>query len=79
MSPTIDVTKISRHGVWLIVKDKEYFLPYQDFPWFKSATIDQVLNVKLLPPSHLHWPELDVDLDIQSLENLEGYPLVYKP
>ncbi|WP_420886735.1 DUF2442 domain-containing protein [Candidatus Kuenenia stuttgartensis] len=29
--------------------------------------------------SHLHWPDLDIDLEIDSLENPEKYPLVYKP
>jgi hypothetical protein len=27
---------------------------------------------------HLHWPNLDVDLDLHSLTNLAEYPLVYR-
>jgi len=76
MSP--EVVQISSRGFWLWVKDKEYFLPYEEFPWFKKSTIDQICHVKLMSPNHLYWPDLDVDLEIESLENLEKYPLVYK-
>jgi len=75
----VEVTNISANGLWLIVHGKEYFLPYKNFPWFKQATIEQILHVKLLHKSDLHWPDLDVDLDTESLEDLEAYPLAYKP
>jgi len=38
-----------------------------------------IQNVKLLHGFHLYWPKLDVDLEIDTLENPEKYPLVYKP
>jgi len=78
ISKRVEVTNVTRNGVWLLVRDREYFLPYGDFPWFKNATIGQVINVKLVSPGHLFWPDLDVDLDVESLENTENYPLVYK-
>jgi hypothetical protein len=36
MSPTVEVevTNISAHGLWLLSRDKELFLSYEDFPWF---------------------------------------------
>ena len=67
----------SPFGVWLLVADTEYFLSYADYPWFSEAKISELYNVKLLHKSHLHWPDLDVDLDLDSLENPEKYPLVY--
>jgi len=73
-----EITNISSHGVWIIVRAKEYFLPYEDYPWFKDAKVREIVNVKLLHSTHLHWPDLDVDLCIDTLENLENYPLVYK-
>ena len=76
---SVEVTNVSRNGLWLIVRGKEYFLSYKDFPWFKAGTIEQILNVKLIHKTHLHWLDLDVDLDVKTLENLEAYPLVYKP
>ena len=73
-----EVVQISIYGVWLLIKDVEYFLPYQDFPWFKDATVSQAHNVRLLNQHHLHWPDLDVDLELNSLGDLEKYPLVYR-
>ncbi len=74
----VEVTHISAHGVWLLVKGGEYFLPYDDFPWFKDAKVGDILNVKLLHATHLHWPKLDVDLSLKSLQEPSAYPLVAK-
>ncbi|MFA5137898.1 MAG: DUF2442 domain-containing protein [Elusimicrobiota bacterium] len=71
-----EVQDISRHGIWLFAKGREFHLPFQDYPWFRDAAISAVYNVKLLNRSHLYWPDLDVDLDLESLENPEKYPLV---
>jgi len=73
-----EVTNIDRFGFWLLVGDKEYFLPYKDFPWFQNATVDQILNVQLLHNDHLHWPNLDVDLSLDVLAKPEAFPLIYK-
>lgn len=69
---------ISGFGVWLLVNDMEYFLSYQDYPWFQKAKVSDVYNVELLHETHLHWPSIDVDLDLQSLDKPENYPLVYQ-
>ena len=73
----IEVQNIDRHGFWLFAKGKEYFLPYNNFPWFKDAKIINVLKVKLLHKFHLYWPALDIDLDLRTLENTSETPLVY--
>jgi len=65
-------------GFWLKAGEKEYFLPYDQYPWFKNARIDELFDVQLLHQSHLYWPKLDVDLEIISLENPEKYPLIYQ-
>ena len=72
-----EVTQISTHGIWLLARGIEYFLPFQEFPWFEDATVVQIHNVQLLHGFHLRWPDIDVDLDINSFNNLEKYPLVY--
>lgn len=72
----IEVTNISAHGFWVLVKGTEYFLPYDKFPWFQNARVGEILNVELLHGSHLHWPKLDVDLDLASLEDPDRFPLV---
>ena len=56
-----EVTNISRHCLWVLVDDEELALPFSEFPWFRSATIDQVLNVVRPSGPYLYWPDLDVD------------------
>ncbi len=73
-----EVIDISKFGLWLFVKGKEYFLPFNSYPWFKDAKIFEIYNVKLLHNIHLYWPDLDVDLEVEALANPESYPLIYK-
>jgi hypothetical protein len=77
-SSVVEVTQISPHGIWLLAKREEFFLPYKRFPWFEDATVSEIHNVKLLHGFHLRWPDLDIDLHLDSLKNPEKYPLVYK-
>jgi hypothetical protein len=72
----VEVTHIGAHGLWLLVKGGEYFLPYEDFPWFKDAKVGDVLHVRLLHETHLYWPKLDIDLSLKSVQEPEAYPLV---
>jgi len=75
---SIEVQGISAHGFWLLLKDREYFLDFESFPWFKEAKVDQIFNVTLLHGHHLFWNELDVDLDVASLDEPERFPLISK-
>lgn len=74
----VEVQGVSKFGVWLFVQEKEYFLSYEDYPWFKDATISQVMNVRLIHEDHLEWPDLDVDLELESLKSPDNYPLKYR-
>ncbi|NCU32074.1 MAG: DUF2442 domain-containing protein [Candidatus Moranbacteria bacterium] len=74
----VEVNNISSFGIWILLKGREYFLSYANFPWFKEATLAQIQNVELHHEDHLRWPDLDVDLHLDSLTNLEQYSLVYK-
>lgn len=73
-----EVTNISASGFWLLVDARELFLPFERFPWFRAARVGQILNVQRPHKHHLHWPDLDVDLAIDSIEHPERYPLVSK-
>lgn len=42
----VEVTHVSRHGLWLLANDEELLLPFEHFPWFKKATIEQLLTVE---------------------------------
>jgi hypothetical protein len=71
-----EVTHVSSQGIWLLVGDREFFLTYARFPWFQEARIREIHQVTLLHGTHLYWPSLDVDLELESLEHPENYPLV---
>lgn len=73
-----EVQDISRNGIWLLVRGNEYFLTYADYPWFKDAKLAELYNLELIHRTHLHWPDLDVDLELESLQQPERYPLVYE-
>jgi hypothetical protein len=75
---SVRVENITSFGIWLLVKEKEYFLSYKDFPFFKEQTLNSIQNVQLLHGYHLYWPDLDIDLEIDNLENPEKYPLKSK-
>jgi len=72
----VEVTNVSTHGFWLFVGERELFVAFRDFPWFKEASIRAITQVELPSPHHLYWPELDVDLAVESIEHPEKYPLV---
>jgi hypothetical protein len=61
--------------VWILVRDEELFMPFSEFPWFKDAAIGAVLLVEEPSPGHLYWPELDVDLSVESIRHPERFPL----
>lgn len=71
-----EVTNISRNGIWMLVDNQEMFLPFEYFPWFQDASIKKVLHVEMPSKHHLYWPELDIDLDVNSILYPENFPLV---
>ncbi|MGZ8195671.1 MAG: DUF2442 domain-containing protein [Methylosarcina sp.] len=72
----VEVTNISRYGFWLLLGDEELFLPFSEFPWFRDASIGKILQVELPSSNHLYWPELDIDLSVESIRHPEQFPLV---
>ena len=71
-----EVTNISPHGLWLLLDGREVFASFRDFPWFAEATVQQLVEVRRPSPHHLHWPALDVDLAVASLDDPARFPLV---
>lgn len=74
-----EVTNISSFGFWLLVDDKEYFVPFEDYPVFLDANIAQIYNMQQIGPDQFHWPDLDVDIELEALSHPELYPLKYEP
>lgn len=75
---TIEVTNISAHGIWLLAHGKELFMSYEDFPWFKDQLVKAIFNVEEHSRGHFYWPDLDVDLTAEIIENPDQFPLKAK-
>ena len=73
-----EVTSIGATGFWLLVEDKEYFVPFADYPVFQTATIEQIFNVERLGPGQFHWPAVDADVELDALENPDQFPLIWR-
>ncbi len=71
-----ELTHVSTHGFWLLLGSEELLLPFAQFPWFKTATIEQLSQVEWPTPDHLYWPALDVDLSVASIRNPANFPLL---
>jgi hypothetical protein len=74
----VEVSNISKHGFWILVEGREHFLPFDEFPWFKHATVEAILHLERPSARHLRWPDLDVDLSLDSIEHPARYPLTSK-
>ncbi len=74
----VEVVNVSSHGIWLAVRGKEYFLPYEEFPWFQDARLSEIHRVQLVHGRFLRWEDLDVELALASLEHPDRYPLKYR-
>ena len=72
----VEVANISRQGFWLFLGGRELFVSFKDFPWFASAPVAKILKVEWPQADHLYWPDLDVDLSVESIEHPERFPLV---
>ncbi len=76
-SAKASVTGITKFGIWILVNDCEYYLNYEEYPWFKNSTVAEILNLKFKHGHHLIWPDVDVELELESLDHKEKYPLKY--
>ena len=72
----VEITNISRHGFWILIDGRELFLAFDDYPWFRDASVGSIHNVERPQPEHLYWPDLDVDLSLNAIEHPANYPLI---
>ena len=71
-----ELTHVPRFGLWLRLDDEESFLPFEQFPWFRRVTIEQLSVIERPTSYHLYRPLLDVDLAAQSIRKPSDFPLV---
>ena len=72
------VTSITDLGFWILCDEKEYFIPFKEYPGFKDASVRQILNFSYLAPSQLHWADLDIDIELRALSQPEFFPLGFR-
>ena len=74
-STSASVLMINAQGIMLSVLGHDYFLSYNRIPWMQDAPIRSVLNVQMSGPEAIEWPDLDVDLEIDSHRHRRhGFP-----
>ena len=73
-----EVTRILSQGFWLLIDNRKMFVSFEHFPWFRDVPVSAIRKVELLNEEHLYWPDLDVDLTIESIEHPERFPLISK-
>ena len=71
-----EVTNVSAHGFWLLVGERELFVDFEAFPSFREASIAQLVHVETPSPDRLRWPDLDEELDVDSIEKQERHKLM---
>ena len=69
------VTMIASNGIALLLDGLDYFLLFDEFPWFQNAAPEAVRVVTRPEPGLLRWPQLDVDLPVDAI----GEPVVMRP
>lgn len=75
---SVSVLMINSQGIMISVLGNDYFISYNRLPWMKDAAVRSVLNVRMSGNDAIEWPDLDVDLEIDSLKHPERYPLIMK-
>lgn len=75
---SVKVLTITANGILLSIPDGDFFLNYNDFPWFKNASVNDVFDVEMEGDSAVRWDKLNVDLEIESILHPEKYPVTMK-
>ncbi len=77
ISNEAQVLGVTSFGLWVLVSQTEYFLPFTEFPWFLNSSVKDIFDLKIYFSNHLRWEKLDIDIELESLAHLEKYPLKY--
>ena len=66
--------------VYILMENKLNFqfvhlIHYENFPWFKNQTVNDITKVETFGQGHLYWENLDIDLSLEMIEHPERFPL----
>ena len=76
---SINVENITPFAIWVFDGEKEYAIPFNEFPCLGKASVEELMHPTLSHGFHLRWETLDIDIDLRSLDNLKDYPLYFEP
>jgi hypothetical protein len=71
------ITSIEQDGFWLLTQEGEFFVPFERYPAFQKAMIEQIFNFEQ-DDDAFYWPDLDIDIELDALKHPEKYPLVFR-
>jgi hypothetical protein len=74
----VEIENVAEEGFRLRIGQERLHMPYPEFPWFRHAPLDHVLNVAMPHADSVRWPHLDIDLAVESIRHPERFPLVYR-
>jgi hypothetical protein len=73
-----EVTSITAIGLWVLASDREYFVPFADYPSFQQATVAQIIHIQQPAPDQFYWPDLDIDIETAALDEPDRFPLQFR-
>ena len=68
---------VSQFGIWIYIENVEYFISFKEYPELRKHTIDEISNFYFDRQNNIHWEELDIDIELDSLKDPKRYPLKY--
>ena len=71
------ITNIERDGFWLLTEEGDFFVPFERYPKFRKATVEQSFHFEQ-DRDAFYWPELDIDIELEALKHPERYPLIFR-
>lgn len=72
-----EITGITAIGLWLLAGNREYFVPFADYPAFRQAPVEQTVTLEQPAPDQLTWPKLDIGNELAALDEPDRFPLAY--
>lgn len=68
MEVSAKVVELARDFMMVDYCGKVYRIDFDRYPYFRSCFVSELYNIKASAVG-LHWPEADIDLEIEYLEN----------
>ena len=64
----VEVTNVSSHGMWVLLGERELFLSFEMFPWFRDAPVAKLLRLEL--PHEQRPMALEIVGEITQIETI---------